>query len=352
VKYSTTTRPLCLGMSNIGRLSTRLPLGSRQTGYELELYVEIRDNEDGLTIYKIANRVVVVPDNMNDFLMRQLDELFYVDDNDVQWRPTIVFEQLFRPTLMQQGVQILSSVLSIINQDQPRSVPNEKKIRSTFVDALNKAALVDMTDVETISSVLALAVFKEEHLNEPTAVAALKYSFHFFNSFSLIFNSFHFFNKATAIECATKLIETMMNNSRAYEHNQRLMTTLVEILGRSLNAFNLRGGGVVEEQEPNDSMKSEQMRRVGTIQALDGLNAIGSYLSSHLAQNQEYEIRTSRIEMHLVKRQASMLNRTIRANSGGRFLLNYPFCQLVANRREHCEIQLVTQQVKKRTLTN
>jgi hypothetical protein len=49
------------------------------------------------------------------------------------------------------------------------NLPNEK-IRAVFIELLNQAAIVDMTDAETIGSILALAVLRGEQLSQLAAV--------------------------------------------------------------------------------------------------------------------------------------------------------------------------------------
>jgi hypothetical protein len=132
----------------------------------------------------------------------------------------------------------------------------------------------------------------------------------------------------------------MIKSSRPFEHNERLLTTLVEIVGRALQVFNLRMREQREEKQTS-SLTS------GTSKSLEALNLIGSYVSAHLVEEQTYEIRTDRIEIYLEKRQSSKLRRDIRALSG-RFLLNYQLCQLVKvgyYSGDECATQIVTQQV-------
>jgi hypothetical protein len=105
-------RPLCIGISPDGFLRTRLPLGRKEANYELNMYVEVRDNEDGMVVYQLPADIVVAP-NVSA-LLRQLEELFHIDDN---WRPSILLKQITRPILMQQGIEILSSILTLINDD-------------------------------------------------------------------------------------------------------------------------------------------------------------------------------------------------------------------------------------------
>jgi hypothetical protein len=109
-----------LGTSTNGALNTQLPLGASYDSYQLSIFVQIMDNDNGISYYTISNQLVVQAN-------------------------TSATESIFSAIL---NTDTSSSVLSTLNSGSP-----EASISTilTLSSVLNDLSLTDQSSLSSIN---------------------------------------------------------------------------------------------------------------------------------------------------------------------------------------------------------
>lgn len=95
-----------LGYGLNGSLSTLLPPGATYDLFQMSIYVQISDNDDGLTIFQITPPITVIPDNVK--FQNMMTQLMSGD-------PTQVFNRNLNEGNNQIVIQDILTFMSVLN---------------------------------------------------------------------------------------------------------------------------------------------------------------------------------------------------------------------------------------------
>ena len=98
--------PLALSYNSAGVLSIQLPQGPKEDAYKVQLIVQVIDDADGITVYRLSQSVYVLPNDAKTNAL--MDELL---SND----PSSGFLQTLKGGSLQACGQQLISFSSMLN---------------------------------------------------------------------------------------------------------------------------------------------------------------------------------------------------------------------------------------------
>ncbi len=108
MKFANNFLDIQFGSNQVGNITAKLPAGPVYDNYNVYVYVKIVDNDNGITIYNLANPVQV---RQNDTIIQTLLEDLIMED------PMSSLNQVLSIGEVEKVVQNVATLTSFINND-------------------------------------------------------------------------------------------------------------------------------------------------------------------------------------------------------------------------------------------